>query len=208
MTRIFLLLGLGLCLVAGIARSTEDAAAELAAELDQLQHIQGQFLQRQYAASGGDLVGESRGHFRLLRPGYFAWEITEPDSQLIIADLEHLWHFDRDLETVTRRPVAGREEVSPLQVLGGDTGALAKSYQVEKVGAGRYQLSPLEGTNPGFESLVIILANGQFSGMEIHDKLGQRLFIEFTAVDVETSLVPADFTFTPPEGADLFYHDQ
>ena len=104
MTRIFLLLGLGICLVAGIARSDDSATAALAAELEQLEHIQGKFLQRQYAASNGDLVGESRGTFRLLRPGYFAWEISDPDSQLIVADLEHLWHFDRDLETVTRRP--------------------------------------------------------------------------------------------------------
>jgi outer membrane lipoprotein carrier protein len=208
MTRKFLLLGLGLCLVAGIARADEQASAELAAELLQFQHLQGQFLQRQYAASGGELVGETRGNFRLLRPGYFAWEITVPDSQLIIADLEHLWHFDRDLETVTRRPVTGREDMSPLQVLGGDTDVLAKNYTVEKVGAGRYQLVPLPDTNPGFESLVVILASGQFSGMEIHDKLGQRLFIEFSEVDDQTTLTPADFAFTPPAGADLFYHDQ
>lgn len=208
MTRIILLLGLGLCLFAGIVRSDEQAGAELTAELNALEHLQGQFLQRQYAASGGDLVGETRGNFRLLRPGYFAWEITDPDSQLIIADLEHLWHFDRDLETVTRRPVAGREEMSPLQVLGGDTDVLVNNYAVEKVGAGRYQLTPLPDTNPGFESLVLILADGKFSGMEIQDKLGQRLFIEFSNVDAETPLAPGDFAFSPPEGADLFYHDQ
>lgn len=201
-------MGLGLCLLAGIARSEEDAVAALAAELEQLEQAQGQFLQRQYAASGGDLVGESRGNFRLLRPGYFAWEINEPDSQLIIADREHLWHFDRDLETVTRRPIAGRDEMSPLQVLGGDTGALAKNYSVEAVGAGRYRLAPLPGTNPGFKSLIVILGKGQFSGMEIEDNLGQRLFIEFSNVDTETPLTPADFAFSPPEGADLFYHDQ
>jgi outer membrane lipoprotein carrier protein len=208
MTRLFLLLGLGLCLVAAATRSAEDPTAELAAELDQLKHLQGLFLQRQYAASGGDLVAETRGSFRLLRPGYFAWEVAEPDSQLVIADLEYLWHFDRDLETVTRRPIAGRDEMSPLQVLGGDTELMAKDYSVEKVGAGRFQLTPRGGTSPGFESLVIILANGQFSGMEIHDKLGQRLFIEFSAVDSVTSLEPADFAFTPPEGADLFFYDQ
>lgn len=208
MTRIILLLGLGLSLITGFARSDEQASAELAAQLKQLEHLQGQFLQRQYAASGGDLVGETRGNFRLLRPGYFAWEITYPDSQLIIADLDHLWHFDRDLETVTRRSVAGREEMSPLQVLGGDTDVLAKNYAVDQVGAGRYQLVPLPATKPGFESLVVILADGQFSGMEIHDNLGQRLFIEFSNVDAETALTPADFAFTPPEGADLFYHDQ
>jgi outer membrane lipoprotein carrier protein len=208
MTRFILLLGLALCLLAGMARSDEMAASEFADELEQLEHLQGQFLQRQYAASGGDLVSESRGNFRLLRPGHFSWEITEPDSQLIIADLEHLWHFDRDLETVTRRPIAGREEMSPLQVLGGDTEALEKNYSVEKVGVGRFQLLPLPDTNPGFKSLVVILAGGELSGMEIEDQLGQRLFIEFSGVNAESELTAADFAFTPPEGADLFYHDQ
>lgn len=201
-------MGLALCLLAGVARAQDEAAAALSAELDKIVHIQGTFLQRQYAASGGDLVAENRGNFRLLRPGFFAWEIVEPDSQLIIADLEYLWHYDRDLETVTRRPLAGREEVSPLQVLGGDTAALARNYSVETAGVGRYRLTPLPGTSPGFKTLVVILAEERFSGMEIEDNLGQRLFIEFVDVDTASSLKPADFAFSPPEGADLFYHDQ
>lgn len=208
MIRAIIILGLGLCLVIGIARAGDDPTLALTAELEQITQLQGQFLQRQYAVNGGDLVGEARGNFRLLRPGYFAWEINEPDSQLIIADLEHLWHFDRDLETVTRRPVAGREEMSPLQVLGGNTELLTKSFSIEEAGAGRYLLTPVAGSNPGFKSLVLIIAAGQLSGMEIEDSLGQRLFIEFSGVDAQTQLTPADFAFVPPEGADLFYHDQ
>lgn len=207
MTRLLLIVTLGLCLATGVARSDEAATGELIEQLQQIQQLQGQFEQRQFGAGSGELVATTRGNFRLLRPGYFAWEINEPDRQLIIADLEHLWHYDLDLETVTRRPVSGREELSPLQVLGGDTDILKQRFEVSGEGAGRYLLTPNSG-NPGFRSLVLILSQGQLAGMEIRDNLDQRLVIEFSAVDAQTTLTLDDFRFVPPEGADLFYHDQ
>ena len=40
-------------------------------------------------------------------------------------------------------------------------------------------------------------------------RLGNQLFfIQLQDVDSDTALMPADFGFVPPEGADLFYHDQ
>jgi len=44
--------------------------------------------------------------------------------------------------------------------------------------------------------------------MEVNDQLNQQLFIQLRDVDSDTELMPADFGFVPPEGADLFYHDQ
>ena len=50
--------------------------------------------------------------------------------------------------------------------------------------------------------------SGQLAGMEIRDNLDQLLIITFSDVDSSPGLKPSDFAFEPPEGADLFYHDQ
>ena len=47
------------------------------------------------------------------------------------------------------------------------------------------------------------------SRMDIIDKLGQRVVVDFRRVDTSTPLDSADFEFTPPEGeVDLFYYDE
>jgi len=207
MTRLLLIAALGLCLAAGVVRADEAATDRLIEQLQKIRQLQGKFEQQQYAAGTSERVGTSSGHFKLLRPGYFAWDISSPDSQLIVADLDYLWHFDRDLETVTRRPVTGREEISPLQVLGGDTALLREEYDVTMEEGQRYRLSP-RGGNPGFKSLLLQLHDGQLAGMEILDNLDQRLVITFADVDDHSPLTPRDFSFVPPEGADVFYHGQ
>ncbi len=205
--RFIVIAGLGLCLAAGIVRADEAATDELIERLEGIEQLAGRFDQEQFSRDSGEKVGGASGSFKLLRPHYFAWEIDAPDSQLIVADPEYVWHHDRDLETVTRRPVEGNEALSPLQVLGGDNEALRANYQVERDGEGRYQLTP-NASNAGFKQLVLVLEDGQLAGMEIRDNLDQRLVISFSAVETSPGLTPADFAFQPPEGVDLFYHDQ
>lgn len=205
--RLIVITGLGLCLAAGGARAEDPAVDELIERLEGVEQLAGSFKQRQLGRESGEQVGKASGNFRLLRPHYFAWEIDAPDSQLIIADQSYVWHHDRDLETVTRRPVEGNEAASPLQVLGGDSALLRAHYTVSRDGPGRYQLSPT-AANAGFKQLVLLLQDGQLAGMEIRDNLDQLLIITFSDVDSSPGLKPSDFAFEPPEGADLFYHDQ
>ncbi|MEJ2532564.1 MAG: outer membrane lipoprotein chaperone LolA [Halioglobus sp.] len=206
MTRLLIIVALGLCLVAGAVRGAENAADDLLRRLAGIRQMQGDFVQRQYDRND-TLLSESRGSFRLLRPGYFAWDIDSPDSQLIIADPTYLWHYDRDLETVTRRPVAGREEMSPLQVLGGDEAVLRERFDVRTAGAGAYLLAPVSG-DPGFRQLTLQFEGKVVSAMDIVDKLNQRVHIDFEKVDTASALQPEDFAFSPPEGVDLFYYDE
>ena len=196
----------GLCLFTALATASDEAVDQLLAELSGLHQLQGDFRQTQFGQEGQPLA-ESSGRFQLLRPGYFVWEILSPDSQLIIADPDNLWHYDRDLETVTRRPVSGREEMSPLQVLGGDEDILRERFTVTVEPGGAYRLLPVVG-DPGFRSLTLRLQAGAIRGMEILDNLDQRISIEFMNLDAATSLTVDDFAFSPPEDADLFYHDE
>ena len=204
--RLLLVAALAACLLVGIAR---DAAAapvdDLLARLDSIERLQGSFQQQQYGDDGTVLLASS-GTFRILRPGYFAWDINEPDSQLVLADPEFLWHHDRDLETVTRRPVSG-EQMAPLQVLGGDDQLLRERFQVSSDGDDRFTLVPAAG-DPGFRELTLVFTDGQLSSMEIIDRLKQRVSVQFSDLDTASALTPEDFAFQPPPDADLFFYDE
>ena len=182
------------------------ATDELLEALQGLQQLQGNFEQRQYG-NNDVLLLESRGKFRLLRPGYFAWEILSPDNQLIIAGPEYIWHYDQDLETATRRPVTDSAQMSPLQVLGGDASALRKRFNVERVAEGDFALAPVSD-DVGFKQLTLHLDGSAITGMDILDNLNQRVVIEFSQLDRDTELSSDDFAFTPPDGVDLFYYDE
>jgi len=182
------------------------ATDELLDALQGVQQLQGNFEQRQYG-NNDELLVESRGRFRLLRPGYFAWEILWPDNQLIIASPEFIWHYDQDLETATRRPVTDSAQMSPLQVLGGDADALRRRFNIEQVAEGNFVLSPLTD-DVGFQQLTLHLNGPVITGMDILDNLNQRVIIEFSQLDSDSGLTGEDFTFTPPDGIDLFYYDE
>ncbi|CAA0118943.1 Outer-membrane lipoprotein carrier protein [Halioglobus japonicus] len=174
--------------------------------LEPVKRLQGSFTQRQYAQDD-TLLAESSGTFLLLRPGYFAWEIVSPDQQIIIAGPEFIWHHDRDLETVTRRPVTTNTDMMPLQILGGDESALREKFDIVQTTDGAFQLTPL-ATGVGFKQLTLLLDGAQITGMVIVDNLDQRIEIEFTDLDSESELTSEDFAFTPPPDADLFYYDE
>ena len=94
---IFTLSFLLICPIAGVQASSAESTNELIETLDLTESLQGNFVQEQYG-SDGVLQGTSSGTFKMLRPGYFSWEISSPDSQLILVTPQFLWHLDRDLE--------------------------------------------------------------------------------------------------------------
>lgn len=208
MSRVAAIALIALSLLAALARAGEEVATDqLLARLERISHMQGKFTQRQYS-DNGKVLAESSGEFRLLRPVYFSWEILEPDRQLIVANADYLWHYDKDLQTATRRPVVGNIEASPLQVLGGDESALREQYDVEQNDSDSFTLTPL-GPKHSFRRLGVRFAGDTISSMDIVDKLGQRVMVDFREVDTSTTLNSADFEFTPPQGeVDLFYYDE
>ena len=205
MNKVLLILLLSLVPLISIAQSGA-AVDELLVSLVPIKHLQGRFTQRQYGLDN-QLLAESSGTFSLLRPGYFSWEIQSPDSQLIIASPEFVWHYDRDLETVTRRPASGNAAQAPLQILGGDELALREKFKVVQSSEGTFLLTPLS-SGAGLKQLTLSLDRTRLTGMEIRDNLDQTVVIEFTELDSDSTLSSADFAFIPPVGADLFYYDE
>ena len=187
MTRV--IASLWLVLLSNWAAATDvaaDGADALLAALNRIESMQGRFQQFQYDEDES-LIGESSGRFRLLRPGYFSWEIESPDSQLIVADPQYIWHHDRDLETATRRPVDDSAQMSPLQVLGGNEAVLRDSFTVIQTAQDKFSLHP-KAINPGFQRLLVSFQGDALEGLEIADNLNQRVVIVFESVDTESKL--------------------
>jgi outer membrane lipoprotein carrier protein len=196
------------CTFAWAVDATEEKAApieELIMQLQGVDALQGNFVQQLYDHKN-ELLMESSGNFSLLRPGFFSWEILSPDNQLVIANPDFIWHYDRDLDTVTRRPANAEANLAPLQILGGDDGALRQHYQVDG-GAGEYSLTPLQA-NAGFQLLHISLGELGPTRMEIDDNLQQKVVITFQHLEHSKTLTAADFSFSPPPESDVFYYDE
>ena len=203
--RLLLVAALSACLIIGIARDAQaSATASLTERLSEVVHMRGDFMQTQYGPNG-EVLGESAGRFQLLRPAFFSWEIPSPDSQLIVADDIYLWHYDKDLETLTRRPVTA-VAVSPLQVLGGDLAALSDRFDIEGEGDS-YTLRALDA-DAGFESLSLRFEGNSLVAMEVLDRLQQRIVVMFSAVDLQTLLSADDFAINAPENVDTFYYEE
>jgi outer membrane lipoprotein carrier protein len=207
MKRILAVVVLGAALVFDMVRvHADEAGDDLSARLSGITQLQGQFEQRQHTADG-QLLSLSSGNYRLLKPGWFAWEINSPDLQLIVATPQFLWHHDIDLETVTRRPVNSGTHGSPLQILAGDTERLNQDYRIELVADNTFTLVP-SVAEPAFQQLTVVLSGAVISHMTIRDNLNQTVEIQLTNDAAAAALTPADFDFTPPAGADLFYYDE
>lgn len=184
----------------------DDATAALLEKLAPIQQLQGRFIQEQFDEQGEVLL-ESAGSFKLLRPVYFKWQIESPDRQLIIADTEFLWHYDMDLETVTRRPVDDSVEASPLQVLAGDATGLSSSYEVTRATDESFVLVP-KSSAAGFRELTVHFAEDGLSQLDIVDRLGQQIKVTLLDLDDASALTPEAFVFKPPDSdVDVFYYD-
>ena len=88
----------------------------------------------------GKTVGRESGKLLIVRPGKFRWE-SAPDSsgegeRLMIADGRNVWSLDRDLESVTVKPLTEALSQSPVMMLAGGAGCaeLRAAFVVQATG--------------------------------------------------------------------------
>jgi outer membrane lipoprotein carrier protein len=147
----------------------------------------------------------SEGRFYLHRPQRFRWDYQTPAPQLVVADGEHLWLYDPDLEQVTVRRLDDGLSSTPAMLLSGD-GELEDSFRVgaayHEDGVDWVELAPraeaadFAGVRVGFDA-------GQLVAMELIDALGQITLIQFSELRVNPPLEAGLFSFTPPPGVDV-----
>ncbi|RJG04178.1 outer membrane lipoprotein chaperone LolA [Noviherbaspirillum sedimenti] len=170
---------------------------------------QGEFSQRLVKADkdGKPRVSqESTGTFTFARPGKFVWLYQKPYEQLLQADGEKLYIYDRDLNQVTVRKLGNALGSSPAAILFGSND-LEKNF-VLKEGGSKDGLEWLQATpmakDTTFDQIGIGLKNGVPQAMELRDSFGQVSLLTFKKFERNPPLKPGQFKFVAPKGADVF----
>ena len=174
----------------------------------------GEFVQRQVkkadakaGASGKAKVSTpASGTFEFARPGKFIWTYLKPYEQLLQADGDKLYIYDKDLSQVTVKKLGDALGSSPAAILFGSND-LEKNFTLSDAGA-RNGLEWLDAKpkaqDSTFTMISIGLRNGTPEAMELHDAFGQTSVLSFKKFEKNPSLSPNQFKFVMPKGADVF----
>ncbi|WP_317203405.1 outer membrane lipoprotein chaperone LolA [Janthinobacterium sp.] len=170
----------------------------------------GEFTQHQIkkADAGGKakVSTPSSGSFEFARPGKFIWTYIKPYEQLLQADGEQLFIYDKDLNQVTVKKLGNALGSSPAAILFGSND-LEKNFTLAEAGM-RDGLEWLKATpkakDTTFDDISIGLRNGVPEAMELRDSFGQTSVLAFKNFQKNPPQSAAHFKFVMPKGADVF----
>ncbi|MDB5763235.1 MAG: Outer-rane lipoprotein carrier protein [Herminiimonas sp.] len=171
----------------------------------------GEFTQRlvktDSAGSGNVKVSNaSTGTFQFARPGKFIWTYQKPYEQMLQADGEKLYIYDKDLNQVTIRKLGNALGSSPAAILFGSND-LEKNFTLKEAGVkdGMEWLQATPKTkDTTFDQIGIGLRNGVPAAMELRDSFGQVSLLSFTKFEKNPAMAENQFKFVAPKGADVF----
>ena len=167
----------------------------------------GEFTQRMVKEEGGKMRVSStaNGVFLFARPGKFIWTYQKPYEQILQADGEKLFIYDKDLNQVTIKILGNAIGTSPAAILFGSND-LEKNFTLSEGGLREgiewLQAIP-KAKDTSFEKIGIGLKDGVPVAMELRDSFGQISLLSFTKFDKNPSLPANQFHFTLPKGADV-----
>ncbi|WP_240761764.1 outer membrane lipoprotein chaperone LolA [Nitrosococcus wardiae] len=186
----------------------EEPGAHLAAFLEEVHSLRAEFHQT-LLDEHQEPLEESEGKFFLQRPGKFRWDYHEPFSQAIVADGERIWFYDPDLEQVTVKNQKLALGETPALLLSGEC-LPEETFRINNLASHNHlawvELLP-RNKEATFERLLLGFDNNTLRQMELHDSFGQITRLTFSEVEVNLSLDPSLFVFTPPEGVDVMGGD-
>ena len=178
-----------------------DAREELNARLAAMEYLAADFTQ-QVQGSRGEVIEQSRGIVRLLRP-QFRWEVIDPYPQVIVTEDGQLKIYDPDLEQVTVRPLDEALVDTPLALLTQDAVELGADYAIEQLSPNSFLLHP-SGIDALFDEIVLEFGSQGLQAMVIRDHLGQSTDIRFDNFGERSMIQSSDFTLDVPPGTDVF----
>jgi outer membrane lipoprotein carrier protein len=152
------------------------------------------------------LSNASSGTFLFSRPGKFIWEYMKPYEQLLQADGDKLYIYDKDLNQVTVKKLGNALGSSPAAILFGSND-LEKNFNLKDAGVKEgiewLQATP-KARDTSFEQIGIGLRDGVPVAMELRDSFGQVSLLTFNKFEKNPPLAENHFKFVAPKGADVF----
>lgn len=192
-------------LAAVASADDSDAAARLAAELEDYASFQADFVQVVEDERGSTLQ-ETEGNLKAKRPGLFYWKTEAPGTQFITSNGKEAKVYDPDLEQVTIHPLDQQVASTPAMLLSGQVSDLAQAYEVSLRTSGddtrEYTLVPKDSDSL-FTALTLRFSRGQLQEMRMDDSLGQRTVLYFENVRVNAEVADAEFELDYPDSVDV-----
>jgi len=193
----------GAALAVGCIAAHADAVAALREFVRDVKTGRATFTQTVTSPDGAK-TKTSRGTFDFARPNRFRFQYMKPFEQLIVADGTKVWIYDTDLNQVSTRKLANALGATPAALLAG--GSLDADFdlaaQPPHDGLEWVKATPKAKDSP-FQSVTIGFRGKDLSVVEIVDAFGQRSRLQFAAFAPNASVMPDDFRFVPPPGADV-----
>ena len=200
--------------MSAVALSLAFAGAAQATALEQFKTFvsatkaaRGEFVQTQVKKSETSKpTVPASGTFVFARPGKFIWTYVKPYEQLLQADGEQLYIYDKDLNQVTVKKLGDALGSSPAAILFGSND-LEKNFTLSEapVRDGLEWLNAVpKAKDSQFQQISIGLKNGTPAAMELRDAFGQTSVLMFSKFEKNPSLGATQFKFVTPKGADVF----
>ena len=202
---------LGAALAVTASAAFASGTEQLKAFVSRVHSARGEFVQKEVKApskaQGGKSAvgGTSSGTFVFSRPGKFIWTYEKPYEQVLQADGENLYVYDKDLNQVTVRKLGGALGASPAAILFGSND-IEQNFTLRdagvKAGIDWLELRP-KSRDTQFERVGIGFKDGNLEAMELHDVFGNVTLLTFTNIQKNPPLKADSFKFTVPKGADV-----
>jgi outer membrane lipoprotein carrier protein len=190
--------------LAAPASARASAVAALREFLAQTKTARGEFSQ-QVTRGSAPAAPPSSGSFEFERPGKFRWTYSRPYEQVLVADGERLYLYDKDLNQVTVKKIAAALPASPASILFGGN-EFERDFVVTEAGT-RDGVAWLKATprakESQFERIEIGFRDGAPVAMVLADSFGQTSRLSFGRFERNAKLDPQSFRFNPPAGADV-----
>lgn len=199
--------------LSALALSLAFAGVAQAAALEQFKSFvsstksaRGEFVQTQLKKSESSKVAApATGTFVFARPGKFIWTYVKPYEQVLQADGDQLFIYDKDLNQVTTKKLGDALGSSPAAILFGSND-LEKNFTLSEAPArdGLEWLNAVpKAKDSQFQQISIGLRNGTPEAMELKDSFGQTSVLKFPKFEKNPSLGAQQFKFVVPKGADV-----
>ncbi|WP_133129620.1 outer membrane lipoprotein chaperone LolA [Legionella yabuuchiae] len=181
----------------------EEASAILQKKLNAIQTMSASF--KQVVQAKQRELSSSSGTMALSRPGRFRWDTKEPMAQLVVADGNKLWIYDKELEQVTvKKQQKGIGGTAGLFLSGYDN-TVARDFEVtEKTKGNQSQFDLKAKSNKeNFQRVKLTFSGEQLKTMEMFDQLGQHTIVRLSNIKINPGLKTSLFKFKVPKGVDV-----
>lgn len=141
------------------------------------------------------------------KPGKLRWEFEGSQSETIVSDGKTIYDYDPALNQVVETPLAQASRSNPAAAFLLGAGNVKRDFKAEAIiapdssGLVHVALTPKQGgqrIEAGIDRKTYNIAT-----LSISDAMGNQTNLSFSNIELNRPLHASQFTFTPPDGADI-----